>query len=89
MDHSLFFFRGYALHATTMIRQLGRPASHGCIRLHPRDAETLFDHVKVGTPVIVLPKTRDCSSLVTLQPYNAPNRSFASRLSGSVSSARL
>lgn len=70
MPHSLFFHEGYALHATTAIRQLGRPASHGCVRLHPRDAETLFGEVKVGTPVIVLPKTRDCSSLSSF--YSRP-----------------
>ncbi|MCL5102794.1 MAG: L,D-transpeptidase [Armatimonadetes bacterium] len=73
MDHSLFFFRGYALHATTMIRQLGRPASHGCIRLHPRNAATLFGEVKVGTPVIVLSKSRDCSQLTSLRkPIQPP-----------------
>ena len=65
MPHSLFFHRGYALHATSMIRQLGRPASHGCVRLHPRDAEKLYDRVSVGTPVIVLPKSRSCSALLS------------------------
>ncbi len=42
MPHTLFFHNGYALHATTMVHQLGRPASHGCVRLHPRDAKTLL-----------------------------------------------
>lgn len=64
MDHSLFFHEGYALHATTMVHQLGRPASHGCVRLRPRDASILFDQVKVGTPVIVLPKTQPCGYLL-------------------------
>jgi len=32
MPNALFFYHGYALHATTVIRRLGRPASHGCIR---------------------------------------------------------
>lgn len=67
MDHTLFFHRGYALHATNMIRQLGRPASHGCVRLHPKDAKKLYDQVPVGTPVIVLPKTQDCSALLSLK----------------------
>lgn len=42
MPHSIFFLGGYAIHATYDIRQLGRPASHGCIRLHPRHAERLY-----------------------------------------------
>jgi len=67
MPHALFFHNGYAVHATNMIRQLGRPASHGCIRLHPRDARQLFDRVPVGTPVIVLAKTTDCSALLSLR----------------------
>ncbi|MGC8863404.1 MAG: L,D-transpeptidase [Armatimonadota bacterium] len=66
MPHSMFFHAGYALHATTVIRRLGRPASHGCIRLHPRDAEKLYAEVAVGTPVIVLPKSKSCAHLESL-----------------------
>ena len=32
--------------ATTTHRRLGRPASHGCVRLHPRNAATLYRLVK-------------------------------------------
>ncbi len=46
MPHSIFFRGGYAIHGTSEIRALGRPASHGCIRLHPRDARTLFNLVR-------------------------------------------
>ncbi|MEX0751894.1 MAG: L,D-transpeptidase [Xanthobacteraceae bacterium] len=46
MPYSIFFNRGYAVHGTIEISQLGRPASHGCVRLHPRDAAVLFDLVK-------------------------------------------
>ncbi len=43
MPHSIFFTgRGHAIHATDAIRRLGRPASHGCVRLAPKDAATLF-----------------------------------------------
>ncbi len=63
MPHSMFFHEGYAIHATTVIRRLGRPASHGCIRLHPRDAEKLYKEVAVGTPVIVLPKAHSYAHL--------------------------
>lgn len=42
MPHSIFFLGGYAIHATYYTNQLGKPASHGCIRLHPRNAERLY-----------------------------------------------
>ncbi len=42
MPHSIFFLGGYAIHATGYIKSLGRPASHGCIRLHPRNAAKLY-----------------------------------------------
>lgn len=46
MPHSIFFLGGYAIHATYYIRQLGRPASHGCIRLHPTNAAKLYSLVQ-------------------------------------------
>ncbi len=42
MPHSIFFYRGYAVHATNAIKRLGRPASHGCVRLHPKNARKFF-----------------------------------------------
>ena len=42
MPHSIFFYGGYAIHGTNQIRQLGGPASHGCVRLYPGAAATLF-----------------------------------------------
>lgn len=46
MPHSVFFHRGYAVHATYATGRLGAPASHGCIRLSPRNARTFFNLVK-------------------------------------------
>ena len=46
MPHSLFFRGGYAIHGTYSVRQLGRPASHGCVRLHPANARTLYGLVQ-------------------------------------------
>ena len=46
MPHSIFFSGGYAIHATPHIGNLGRPASHGCVRLHPANAATLYSIVK-------------------------------------------
>ena len=42
MPNSIFFLGGYAIHATYYVKQLGRPASHGCIRLHPDNAAKLY-----------------------------------------------
>jgi lipoprotein-anchoring transpeptidase ErfK/SrfK len=42
MPHSIFFRGGYAIHATNAVRNLGRPASHGCVRLSPKDAAALY-----------------------------------------------
>ena len=46
MPNSIFFSGGYAIHATPHVGNLGRPASHGCVRLHPANAATLFNIVK-------------------------------------------
>jgi lipoprotein-anchoring transpeptidase ErfK/SrfK len=43
MPYSVFFSGHYAIHGTNQIKRLGTPASHGCIRLHPKNAATLFN----------------------------------------------
>jgi lipoprotein-anchoring transpeptidase ErfK/SrfK len=42
MPHAIFFHGGYAIHGSYETRYLGRPASHGCVRLHPAAAAELF-----------------------------------------------
>ena len=42
MPHSIFFYHGFAIHGTNELARLGGPASHGCVRLHPSNAATLF-----------------------------------------------
>jgi hypothetical protein len=49
MPHSIFFNGGYAIHGSYEVSRLGRPASHGCIRLHPQNAAILFDLVRRNT----------------------------------------
>jgi lipoprotein-anchoring transpeptidase ErfK/SrfK len=46
MPHSIFFDGGYAIHGTLETRYLGRPASHGYIRLSPDNAATLYGLVR-------------------------------------------
>jgi hypothetical protein len=45
MPYSIFFRGGYAIHGTNMVGRLGRTDSHGCIRLSPANARTLFEMV--------------------------------------------
>ena len=42
MPNSIFFVDSYAIHATYDIHNLGRPASHGCVRLSPQNAKWLY-----------------------------------------------
>jgi lipoprotein-anchoring transpeptidase ErfK/SrfK len=42
MPFAVFYNGGYAVHATFETKRLGRQASHGCVRLHPNNAETFF-----------------------------------------------
>lgn len=47
MPHSIFFtMEGHAIHGSFETRNLGRRASHGCVRLAPPNAEKLFTLVK-------------------------------------------
>jgi lipoprotein-anchoring transpeptidase ErfK/SrfK len=47
MPHAIFFTKkGHAIHATNETKKLGTPASHGCVRLSPKNAATLFALVK-------------------------------------------
>ena len=46
MPHSIFFHGGFAIHGTYEISRLGGPASHGCVRLDPANAATLFGLVE-------------------------------------------
>lgn len=52
MPHSIFFYGQYAIHGTNAVGALGHPASHGCVRLSPADAATLFAMVSREGAVI-------------------------------------
>ncbi len=76
MPHSIFFSGGTAIHATQAIRYLGRPASHGCVRLAPSNAAKLFkmvgSHGKSMTKIVVHGSPR----------YQVTSRSYGSRSYG-------
>jgi lipoprotein-anchoring transpeptidase ErfK/SrfK len=46
MPYSVFYHGGYAVHGTNYVSKLGRPASHGCIRLQTANARKFFNLVK-------------------------------------------
>ena len=45
---------GVGIHGTNNDASIGYSVSHGCIRMHVREAEWLFNHVVVGTPVFIV-----------------------------------
>ncbi len=57
MPNAIFFHGGAAIHGTAYVGSLGRPASHGCVRLAPRNAATLYklvgSHGKAATRISV------------------------------------
>lgn len=65
MPHSVFFNGGIATHGTQSTGLLGRPASHGCVRLAPSSAATFYalvhKHGFKATRIVVrgTPKFRD------------------------------
>ena len=46
MPWSVFFHGGYAVHGTLEVSHLGRPVSHGCVRLKPEQAYTLYSLIQ-------------------------------------------
>jgi hypothetical protein len=58
MPNSIFFTQeGHAIHGSGHTKNLGRPASHGCVRLEPKNAKILFDlvrHEKMANTRVVL-----------------------------------
>ncbi len=42
MPYSMFYSGGFAIHGTGAVSRLGRPASHGCVRLQTGNAAKLY-----------------------------------------------
>jgi len=57
MPFAVFFSGGYAIHATDAVSRLGNPASHGCVRLAPKNAAAFFQLVaaygKGNTEIVI------------------------------------
>jgi lipoprotein-anchoring transpeptidase ErfK/SrfK len=50
MHNAVFYSGGYAIHSTAEVSKLGRPASHGCVRLSPGNAAEFFSLVRSHGP---------------------------------------
>lgn len=49
-----FTHQMHGIHGTNRPELIGQEVSNGCVRMHNRDVEELYDLVDVGTPVIVI-----------------------------------
>jgi lipoprotein-anchoring transpeptidase ErfK/SrfK len=68
MPHAIFFHGGAAIHGTDSVYALGRPASHGCVRLSPSNAAALYrmvtKHGKQKTQITVFGTPKQSSAPV-------------------------
>jgi LysM repeat protein len=53
VPHTMFFYKGYAIHGTYWHNNFGTPMSHGCINLTRGDAAWLYSWAPVGTSVVI------------------------------------
>jgi lipoprotein-anchoring transpeptidase ErfK/SrfK len=74
MPHSIFFSQtGHAIHGYLNTRQIGTPASHGCVRLEPGNAERLYALVeKEGLPNTKVVVTGDVRNAGRRRGYPPP-----------------
>lgn len=94
MPHSVFFNGGVAFHATSAVGMLGRPASHGCVRLAPANAAQLYALVRrhglTSTKVVVhgAPKFREPSVIARRAPAMPKAEAAFARERGNVRVSR-
>jgi hypothetical protein len=78
MPHSIFFNGGFAIHGTYDLANLGRPASHGCVRISPANAATLFALVRQEGATIRI--VGDASNATYVRNVDPESAAPASRL---------
>ena len=52
VPHTMYFYRGYAIHGAYWHNNFGTPMSHGCVNLSLPDAEWFYNWAPVGTKVV-------------------------------------
>ncbi|MCB1486901.1 MAG: L,D-transpeptidase [Bauldia sp.] len=77
MPHSIFFTQqGHAIHGSLATRNLGRPVSHGCVRLSPANATTLYNLVEkrgIYSTRIIIQDRVPSAKVATNSPINKKN----------------
>jgi len=73
MPHSIFFMKdGHAIHGSYEVKTLGKPVSHGCVRISPANAAILYALVKEkrleNTQVVLTGTTPGGEAKVASQP---------------------
>jgi lipoprotein-anchoring transpeptidase ErfK/SrfK len=63
----------YRIHGTNQPSTIGKFVSSGCIGMLNDDVSDLFDRVKVGTRVVVLPGGAPPAAIASAQPVPGPN----------------
>ncbi len=63
----------YRIHGTNQPSTIGKFVSSGCIGMLNDDVSDLFDRVKVGTRVVVLPGNPPPAAIASAQPVPGPN----------------
>ncbi len=85
MPHSIFFNGGFAIHGTYDLHELGRPASHGCVRISPDNAATLFSLVREeGATIEIVGEAPSSRAAAESEPFASearPRRRSAARRS--------
>jgi len=96
MPHAIFFRGGYAIHGTYETGELGRPASHGCVRLSPGNATMLYKMVEAegarisisGTPPASRPFAVARRRSRATYAYRQPDQMYDSSSDGYVQPGR-
>jgi L,D-transpeptidase YbiS len=52
-EYALYFGNGFMIHGTLYERLLGRPVSHGCIRVGREPLREVYRHSPIGTPIYI------------------------------------
>jgi len=86
MPNAIFFTKkGHAIHGTNEVRNLGKPASHGCVRLAPKNAQTLYNLVKetgLENTQVVLSGETPGGEYKTVQPRQPAYPNYPDRYYG-------
>ena len=86
MPHSIFFMKdGHAIHGSLDVKNLGKPVSHGCVRISPKNAATLYELVKengLENTQVVLTGATPGGEFNSARAHANPRRGFFGRSFG-------